>query len=258
MQILLTLQLIVLALVAALLVGLLRSHAESLRRLTLLEGGMNRKPPDLPHRGPTDKTAADVAGGTPFGDATQFSISRTQAPVLLAFLSSGCTTCAAFWEALSDAEQARLPGDVDILIVTKDPSVESPSRLAELAPTSIPLVMSSSAWEDYAVEGSPYFVFVDARASIAGEGTAQTWAQVKSLFRDFLFDIDIAQKYDFTTIGGGSRNGDRPPPRDDVVRDDVALQSAGISLGHESLHAPFTTEQGPPSELDTDKGCESC
>lgn len=240
MQILLILQLIVLGLVAILLFGLLRSHAETLRRLTLIEGSASRRPRELPHRGATDKTAADIAGGTPLGDAAQFSISRTETPVLLAFLSSGCATCAAFWEALSDSEQAKLPGDVDILIVTKDPSVESPSRLADLAPTSIPLVMSTSAWQDYAVEGSPYFVFVDAQATIAGEGTAQNWSQVKSLFRDFLFDIDMAKRYDFTRLGRGAGSGQGQPTRDDAVRDDAALQAAGIVRGHESLYEPFT------------------
>lgn len=259
MEILLAVQLMVLGLVAILLVGLLRSHAESLRRLTLLEGGITRKPRELPHRASSDKTAADIAGGTPFGNAAQYSVSQTQEPVLLAFLSSGCATCAAFWAALADPEQASLPGDVDIIIVTKDPSVESPSRLAELAPSSIPLVMSSTAWEAYAVEGSPYFVFVDAHATIAGEGTAQTWAQVKSLFRDFLFDIEMAQRYDFTQIGAAQSNGQAHVKRDDVVRDTAALQAAGVTRGHESLYTPFTREKSAQSsDQDAKSGCESC
>jgi hypothetical protein len=159
-------------------------------------------------------------------------------PWLLAFLSSGCGTCEGFWASLSSREGAKLPGNVDILVVTKDRAAESPSRLLELSPKDIPVVMSSLAWEHYAVAGSPYFVFVDSSGRIAGEGTARTWDQVKSLFRDFLLDIDLSNRFDFTQIGAGSRLA-IGPPRDDTVRDDAALLSAGIQRGDPSLFAPF-------------------
>jgi hypothetical protein len=117
--------------------------------------------------------------------------------------------------------------------------VESPSRLAELAPHSIPLVMSSAAWEAYAVEGSPYFAFIDGAGLIAGEGSAQTWPQVKSLFRDFLFDIEMASRFDFTRIGAVRHHSVISGRVDDAVRDDASLLAAGIDRGHPSLNAPF-------------------
>ena len=71
-----------------------------------------------------------------------------------------------------------------LVVVTKDPSHESPARLRELAPPGVRVVMSSAAWVDYDVPASPYFVHVDARGELAGEGTAQRFDQVLSLLAD--------------------------------------------------------------------------
>ena len=43
--------------------------------------------------------------------------------------------------------------------------------------------MSSEAWEDYGVPGSPYFVLVQDGA-IRGEGVATTWSALTSLVSD--------------------------------------------------------------------------
>ena len=48
---------------------------------------------------------------------------------------------------------------------------------------AVPVVMSSQAWEDYAVPGSPYFVLVE-RGEIRGEGVATTWDALTSLLGD--------------------------------------------------------------------------
>ncbi len=60
------------------------------------------------------------------------------------------------------------------MIVTRGPEREQRSKLRSLAPSEVPVVMSSQAWEDYAVPGSPYFVLVEDGA-IRGEGVATTW-----------------------------------------------------------------------------------
>ena len=52
--------------------------------------------------------------------------------------------------------------------------MESPSRLRDLAPADVPVVMSSQAWEDYGVTMSPYFVLVGADGEVRGEGAASS------------------------------------------------------------------------------------
>jgi hypothetical protein len=108
--------------------------------------------------------------------------------------------------------------------------MESPSRLDELAPPEVPLVMSSAAWEAYRVPMTPYFVHVDGdTGTIAGEGRAETWPQVLSLLRDAAWDGDGR--------GAWSRRG--------VARQgrvDAELEVAGILPGHPSLY-----QAGDPS-----------
>ena len=43
--------------------------------------------------------------------------------------------------------------------------------------------MSSPAWEDYAVPGSPYFVLIE-DGMVRGEGVATTWDALASLVGD--------------------------------------------------------------------------
>src|SRR5205823_5831710 len=103
------------------------------------------------------------------------------APTLLAFLTSGCSSCAEFWGSLGDR---RLPAGVRIVIVAHGADRERPAKLRELAPKGIPVVMSSRAWSDYQIPGSPYFVLVD--GGVLGEGVATTWHALASLISDAL------------------------------------------------------------------------
>jgi hypothetical protein len=82
------------------------------------------------------------------------------------------------------------------------------------------VVMSSAAWHDYDVPASPYFVHIDGNGELAGEGTAQRFEQVISLFTDAVTDA-VAQ--------GGSA--------DRALRAERELESAGIGPGHPSLYA---------------------
>jgi hypothetical protein len=168
---------VLLVLLVVLVAALLRSHAEILRRL----GPEGAAAPGVPAPPPgirTDVEAPEIAGVTPTGDAVKLSLSG--GPTLLAFLSTGCTSCARFWETLGDRA---LPAGLQAIIVTRGPDREQRSKLRSIAPAAVPVVMSSEAWEHYAVPGSPFFVMVDGGA-IRGEGVATTWDALSSLVGD--------------------------------------------------------------------------
>jgi hypothetical protein len=188
---------VLLVLLAVLVAGLLRSHAEILRRLG--PGGDRAGAADLPPpaaRERRDAHAPPIAGATPAGDALALDFSRA-GPTLLAFLSSGCSTCAGFWESLEEQQLA-----ARAVIVTRGPERERPARLRELAGAT-PVVMSSQAWEDYGVPGSPYFVLVD--GAVQGEGSATTWPALASLVRDAIDDERASrhQRIDDTLAAAG-------------------------------------------------------
>jgi hypothetical protein len=202
---------IVLALLAVLVVALLRSHAEILRRLPAPDdeddhahehGGAQPveldRSPTLPAHLPGPRGSAteahDIAGRTLEGDQVVVSMA-SGANTIVAFLSTGCLTCKTFWDGLQPAKRTPLPGDARVVVVVKDPEFESPSRLRELAPTDVPVVQSSQAWEDFSVVMSPYFCFVNGTTgTVRSEGAAMTWDQVASLLRDALLDEELASR----------------------------------------------------------------
>jgi hypothetical protein len=200
---------VLLVVLVVLVAGLLRSHAEILRRLG---------PEDVPAprtRRPSDTHAAAIAGRTLEGDPTKLDFAGAGGrPTLLAFLTTGCSVCQGFWDRLADP---RLPSTVQTLIVTHGEERESPARLRTLAPDGVPVVMSTPAWEDYGVPGAPYFVLVD--GMIRGEGAASTWEAVASLVGDAI--LDAAQR--------PAARPDRPQPIDE------RLASAGIGPDDPSL-----------------------
>jgi hypothetical protein len=118
--------------------------------------------------------AHDIAGITPIGSATMAGVVGAGHSTLLAFLSSGCGTCADFWRAFGDGEGTRLPGrDTRLVIVTKGPEAESVSAVGALAPPSVTTIMSSEAYDDYSVPANPYFILVDGPTGrVLGEGAA--------------------------------------------------------------------------------------
>jgi hypothetical protein len=210
---------VLLVLLVVLVAGLLRSHAEILRRLgpTGEPVGPAAAQRPAPRR---DPRAAAIAGPTPAGDAVTLDFGGGGGrPTLLAFLSSGCSTCSGFWAGLAEHQVAP---QVQTVIVTHGPEREQPARLRSLAPDGIPVVMSSRAWEDYAVPGSPYFVLVD--GEVRGEGAASTWPALASLVRDAIED-------------------QRVPGSDRHRRVEERLTAAGIGPDHPSLR-PAEDEGG--------------
>ena len=100
----------VVLLLGILVAGLLRSHADILRSLHELGVGVGdpvgpteqtsarSAVPHIPTWSESSSTlgrAATVAGVTPTGDARAVAVDNTDGFTLLAFLSSGCATCAA-------------------------------------------------------------------------------------------------------------------------------------------------------------------
>jgi hypothetical protein len=231
LTILVTIETIALVLLSLLVAGLLRSHAEILRRL----GGPEERPgqPPIDPVALPDRDAApahDIAGKTLNGEPVKLAVAGGGRSSLIAFLSSGCSTCGSFWEAFDAGVGETLPAGARLIVVTRDPSHESPSKLRELAPADMPVVMSSAAWDAYAVPMTPYFVYVDgASARIAGEGTAEAWPQVSSLLRDALLDAELAAKGN-----GSSRAAGGAAARSGRVDDE--LRAAGIGPAHPSLY----------------------
>jgi hypothetical protein len=213
---------VLLVVLVVLVAGLLRSHAEVLRRL----GPPGTEPADLPVppvasslvRREAGASAPALSGTTPAGDAVSLSFEGVAAaPTLLAFLTSGCATCAEFWESLGER---RLPPGVQTVIVARGADREQPARLRQLAPRGVAVVMSSAAWDDYEVPGAPYFVLVD--GPIRGEGVATSWPALSSLVGDAIEDQRVASE----KRGGQQR----------ARSVDETLAAAGIGPDHPSLY----------------------
>ena len=222
---------VLLVILLVLVAGLLRSHAEILRRLA--DPGRPatdpRIAPAATRERPRGTPAPAIDGPTPDGDAISLDLAATGGePTLLAFLTSGCTTCAGFWSTLSEP---RLPPGVRTVIVTHGTERERPAALRGLAPDGIPVVMSSQAWRDYEVPGAPYFVLVD--ETIRGEGAATSWTALGSLVSDAIADTRDAEAV--VGPGGSSQTGR-------ALTVDRTLAAAGIGPDHPSLYPARPTD----------------
>lgn len=237
---------VAIGLLGLLVAGLLRSHAEILRQLHALGAGREGEGAPAPATavdvpmGPTPGSRAhDVAGATPWGDAVAVGVTGVPHDTLLAFLSSGCLTCSGFWEALGrPGDELGLPPHTRVVAVTKGPGEESESALREVVPRQLTVVMSTQAWLDYEVPGSPYFVHVDgARGRVAGEGTAASWDQVASLVARATEDRMVVR----------TRNGERQAEVRREARIDQELLAAGIRPGDPQLYPtdPPVAEDDP-------------
>ncbi len=235
-----------------LVAGLLRSHADILRSLHELGVGVGDPavaeeaatagvPTSAPHSSSLVGAAVkDVAGVTPAGDARAVSVTNSDQLTLLAFLSSGCATCSGFWRALQQPDRIGLPQGVRSVIVTKGPELEVPSEVASKATGRIPVVMSTEAWLDYQVPGSPFFVLVDGSTGRrVGHGVANQVGQLVDLVR--------RAERDAGANWPGTRNDTRlGGPAREASADEVLL-AAGIRPGDPSLY-PKTLDDLFPSE----------
>lgn len=229
------------ALLGLLVIGLLKSHAEILRQLHELgagrqEGDGHTIPVGLASGASAGTAAHDVAGRTPTGEAAAVAVVGVAHDTLLAFLSSGCLTCAGFWDALGAGGTTGLPAHMRVVAVTKDAGEESESAIRSLA-SGQTVVMSTQAWFDYEVPGSPYFVHVNGTTGrVSGEGTASTWDQVVSLVSRAAADASRPR--------AGARF---PAGRSGEDRVDEELTAAGILPGDPSLYPTLPPGDGSPS-----------
>jgi hypothetical protein len=241
-------------LLAVLVAGLLRSHAEILRSLHELGAGREDTGPN----GPTDVpfttrpgvvqpggamtgAAYDVAGVAPGEEASLLNVVSSGSDTLLAFLSSGCLTCNTFWDTFRSDNDLGLPPGTRLVVLTKGSDMESESAVRGLAPERHPVVMSTQAWVDYGVPGSPYFVLVDGVAGrVVGEGSATAWEQVVRLVGEAASDrVMQLQRPSAEDRGDGAHR---------EARADRELLAAGIVPGHESLYQ--SPVQLPPQGRD--------
>lgn len=261
MTVVVTFEGVALALLALLVGGLLRSYADIVRRLhhlnsdSVLDGAAEYplEPSVSPPR--DEKTQAfDLIGTTPDGDAVKLAVLGTGESTILAFLSSGCLTCAQFWADLRDVgdDDLETPNGASVVVVTKGPENESPARIRDLAPQNLRVIMSSAAWEDYKVPVAPYFLYFEGTTqSVAGEGSAVSWEQVISLLRDSLADAGLLRNSD-DSIQRRRQVRARVRRQWEATRErraDAELTAAGIYPGHESLYQdPISGEPGHPAE----------
>src|ERR1700761_4174074 len=242
------------------IVALLRSHADILRRLAALEerapsAGVRAAPgPDM-RDGPAAAavgggevtTAGPISGTTLQGDSVTLSFGPGSPVTLLAFLTSGCASCAPLWAGLhEERDLSHLAHRV--AVVTHDPMRESPTRLERLAPPGTDVIMSSAAWGDYAVPGSPHFVLTDGAGGILGRGSALSWSQLETMVADARADARRAAN-PARPAADPARNAAGPdrtaadPARttaERAQRSEGALASAGIGPGHPSLYPSAT------------------
>ena len=163
---------------------------------------------------------------TPTGDARAIAVHNSDDLTLLGFLSSGCATCGGFWRALRQGELT-LPGQPRVVVVTKGPEAEVPAEVARLAGPGAEVLLSTSAWIDYEVPGSPFFVAVDGPAGRRlGEGVATTPEQLRSMLTRADREPGAPGPSDARAMGGPARE----------AANDQALMAAGIFPGDPSLY----------------------
>ena len=270
MTVLVALQGVVILLLAILVVGLLRSHAEILRALHDLGVNLEDGAPDngpatfdlttraqalssasrrgvtpggtppaerisdhgvaLPEDGPLGD-AHDLMGVTPLGDAAAISVHAGNGLTLLAFLTSGCASCLDFWDAFRDPRNRAVGGpDTSLVVLTKGPAEESPASVRNLADPELVTIMSTEAFDDYSVPIAPYFVLIDA-------------ATGRIIGEGAASSFDQLQSLLTKAMADGGYGLAAPRSRREVLRGlrrgpsaDEALESAGIGPGHPSLH----------------------
>jgi hypothetical protein len=106
------------------------------------------------------------------------SLLDPQERTVLAFLTSGCTNCAWWWEQLSSAGRDLM----SVVVVTPDSETDAAEDVRLLAGAGLRVIMSSDAWEGYGVRAGSTFVVVEGGQVRAG-GTASSWDGLVALLR---------------------------------------------------------------------------
>ena len=232
MGVLVLVETVLLAVLTVLVAGLLRAYGTVLRRLHQLDGGERASTAGArtfqvqPAPTTTFGPAHDIAGTSFGGEVISARLVDVEHDTVLLFLSSGCASCLTFWSEL--AEPVPLPPRTRLLVVAQEAPADRPDELAELAPPGVDVLLSSQAWLDYEVPGSPHVVFVEgASGQVRGEGTGQSLKQVAQM---------LAQATGDPAFLTGSR---APKPSRDAAQEaavDRELLAAGILPGDPRLY----------------------
>lgn len=250
---------LVVALLAVLVIGLLRSHSEILKALHDLGVNLEDGSPAPTRRSTITSSshapmrtaagvprprgenaplgaAADVSGTLPEGGAVVAAIVGVPHRTLLAFLSTGCSTCGVFWDELAHPDGVALPDpSTRLVVVTNGPDAESPAAVADLAPPGVLTIMSNDAWDQYDVPVSPYFILVDGpSAQVVGEGAGTSWPQILDLLGRATADTATVDATGATRRSAAALTSMGGQDRADWV--DAELQGAGIEPGDPSLY----------------------
>lgn len=239
MTVLMVLETVLLVVLTVLVAGLLRAYATVLRRLHALDGGAAEGGPQsfaidpvaVPASMPAPReswtSGHDIAGTTVGGELVSTRVVGVEHDTVLLFLSSGCASCGVFWDELAHA--AALPANTRLVVVAQGDEIESRAALAAVAPPHLDVLLSTDAWRDYEVPGSPHVVFVEGRTGrVRGEGTGQSWTQVVQMLARATGDV--------TLLDGRPRAA--KPDRDAEVEAQVdrELMAAGIMPGDPRLY----------------------
>jgi hypothetical protein len=194
---------VVLVVIALLVLGLLRSHAETLRwqrEHDEREGegeGLREHQAELREqqaelREDPLRRAPGIEGVDLRLQPTVLEFDGLTQPVLLAFLTSGCFACRHFWDVLQQSPHPPdVPGGARVIVVAKDRRDDSLSGLRKLASGNTRVVLSSEAWVTFRARTSPYFVYVAPGGAILGSGVSETWDQLHDRLENVLGDIEI-------------------------------------------------------------------
>jgi hypothetical protein len=217
---------LVILLLAILVAGLLKSHAEILRQLAALgvteDGAVTVGTPQTrPKTTGFEKAPSNTLSGVGLDGTEQtLSLVHGRGNTLVAFLSSGCLSCQTFWTEFQGDFELPMP-DTRTVIVTKGAGSESVSKLTDVAPTRVPLIMSDETWQTFQVPMTPYFLLVDGAGMVIGEGAASSWRHLLGLLRQSARDTDLVRL--------------DPSGREEFT--DQQLRQAGIEPGDPSLYS---------------------
>jgi hypothetical protein len=176
--------------------------------------------------------AHDVEGESLAGELVHARVVGVDHDTVLLFLSSGCASCAVFWDELRDP--VPLPPRARLLVVPQSASDESVAALAAVAPNGVDVVLSSQAWRHYEVPGAPHVVFVHGPTGrIRGEGTGQSLRQVAELLARASGDASFVAPV--APLPKSARD------QRDEAEVDRALLTAGILPGDPRLYGKDAT-----------------
>ena len=237
--ILLLVAVVILVVATVFVTALTASYTSLEQRLERVEGSSGSATPLPLSKKPTPaatgvggavgRDAHDLAGVSLTEDAVAIAVRGVEHDTVLAFLSSGCTTCGRFWAALRAGDLPDLGDQTRLVVLTKSPGDESMTALSDLA-HGLHVVMTSQAWRDYEVPGTPFFILVNGTSgTVTGEGTAMGWDEVRNLI--------ALGRGDASVVSGVSTASMKPSSdaeRESVV--DQILMDAGIFPGDPSLY----------------------